>query len=178
MLNLDPELRISYDRCLRFDLPKNSNQNDFLHQILARFLDPSRLAKAKEKAKSQYPVVLYKDPGSSLYIYVDGDGDYTPGVVPNRTGDPKAYVELVLGEAVRDKGCSNDLSKCHPNLLAVNYALGDFQIARMLPKRMPTLKLPQIAPNIDALAGAGVGINERLTLRKLDIMVLQRVRSY
>ena len=160
---LKRDVRVSYDRCLRFDLPKDSNRNGFLDQILAQVLDPSRLAKAKEDAESRHPVVLYKDPGSSLYIYMDGENDYMPGVVPNQTGDPKAYVELVLKEAVNKKKCSNGLAKHHPNLLAVNYVLGDYSVASMLPKRMQTLKLPQIGPDIDALAGAAVDINERLT---------------
>ena len=37
--------------------------------------NPNRLAEAKEDAEKQHPVVLYKDPGSSLYIYVDGAVD-------------------------------------------------------------------------------------------------------
>ena len=175
LLKLDDGVRITYDPCLRFDLPKDSNSNGFLDQVLAQFLDPNRLAMAKEDAEKQHPVVLYKDPGSSLYIYVDGERDYMPGVVPNQTGDPKAYVELVLEEAVNAKQWRNGLAERHPNLLAVNYVLGDdYQIARMLPKWMQTLKLPEIGPNIDALAGAAVDEYERLTWQKLEVIVQSR----
>ena len=168
----DPEVRISYDRCLRFQLPKNSDRNGFLDEVLTQVLDPGRLAKAKDDAEAHYPVILYKYPGSSLYIYVDGESDYMPGVVPDQTGDPKAYVELVLKEAVSAKKCKNDLANHHPNVLAVNYLLGDdYQIARMLLERMQTPRLPQTGPNIDTLAVAAVGIDKRLTWQDLEIKI-------
>ncbi len=174
LLRLYPDVRTSYDLCLPFQLPGNSGRNEILDEILSRFLDPSYLANAKMVAETKYPVVLYKDPRSSLCIYVEGDNvdAYMPGIVPNKTGSPKSYVECVLKEAADAKKCSNDLKHHHPNLLAVNYLLSDdFQVAEMLPDWVQSPTLPQIDPNIDALAVSAVGIDERLTRAKLKTII-------
>ena len=173
---LDPDVYTHYDLCLPFQLPQNSNRTDFLDEVLSRSLDPGCLENAKKAAETEYPVVLYKDPESSLYTYVEGDNDdaYMPGILPDRTGDPKFYVERILKEAVNAKKDSNDLKNHHPNLLAVNYMLSeDFQVAEMLPHRMQCLNIPRIEPNIDVLAVSAVGIGERLTREKLKV----RIRS-
>ena len=114
------------------------------------------------------------DLSSSLYIYVEGEDvdAYMPGIVPNRTGNPQFYVELVLKEAVAAKQNRNALDKHRPNLLAVNYLPNeDFQVAGALRKRVQSPTLPQIDPNIDALAVSVVGIDERLTREKLKVQV-------
>ena len=170
---IDPALCISYDLCLPFQLPRNSEVNGFLDRILKPFLDPGHLAKAKNDAKKKCPVVLYEDPASSFYIYVEGDDSvaYCPGQIPNSTGDPKFYVEQVFKEAVGAKQYSNDLEKHRPNLLAVNYLLSaDFQLAELLPERMQSLTLPPIEPNIDVLAASAVGIDAQLTREKLKVV--------
>ena len=181
LATLDPNVHTNYDLCLPFQLPQNLDRTQFLDEVLRQSLDPGRLAKAKDNARKEYPVVLYKDPNSSLHIYVEAnDPDaYRPGIVPNRTGDPKYYVECVLKEAVDAKKCSNALDDHHPNLLAVNYLLStDFQVAEMLPHRVQSLTLPQIDPNIDALAVSTVGIDERLTREKLKIRIHNKGASY
>lgn len=167
---LDPSVRLLYDLCLPFQLPNNSDRDQFLDKVLNPFTDPTRLAIAKEQAEQSYPVVLYKDPSSTLYIYVNGnDTDaYVPGIVPNRVGDPGTYVKTVLREAIGNKKDANKLSRHRPNLLAVNYLLSaDFQVAELLPHRMKFPTLPQPGPNIDALGAFVVGINERLSEQKL-----------
>ena len=166
---LDPDLCTSYDLCLPSQLPQNKDRNQFLDNILHPFRNPMYLEKAKEDAKKEYPVVIYEDPACSLHIYVKGEDvdAYMPGIVPNQTGNPESYFELVLKEAVNAKKCSNDLKNHHPNLLAVNYLLNeDFQVAGALPHRVQSLTLPRIDPNIDALAVSAVGIDERLTREK------------
>ena len=171
---LDPDVRTSYDLCLPFQLPRNTGRNEFLNGILNGFLCPDFLANAKKAAETEYPVVLYKDQGSSLYIYVEGDNvdAYMPGIVPNQTGSPKSYVECVLKEAVNAKKCRNALKHHHPNLLAVNFLLSDdFQVAEMLPHRVQSPTLAQIDPNIDALAVSTLGIDERLTREKLKVRI-------
>jgi len=94
-----------------------------------------------------------------------------PGIVPNQAGDPKLYAERVLKEAVDNKKGSNDLSKRRPNLLAVNFLLNDWQLAEMLPKRVKSLTLPEIEPNIDAVAVSSLGIDKRLDREKLKVKV-------
>ena len=175
---LDPAIKAEYNLCLPFSLPHNKDRNNFLDKILNPFLDSDYLEEAKEHAKAEYPVILYKgpdeDPESSLYIYVEGDDGnaYMPGIVPNRVGDPKSYVELVLEEAVNSKKDSNALRDNHPNLLAVNFSLFiDYQLASELPYRLQNLTLPDIRPNIDALAVPVVGIDEQLTKEKLKVII-------
>ena len=167
---LDPAVVTEYDRCLPFQLPQDSDRTHFLEEILLPFLDPTYLAKHKKAAEQKYPVVLYKHPCSSLYVYVEGsDGNaYSPGIVPNEVGNPEYYLKVVLKEAVRAKRNSNDLKRCHPNLLAVNYLLStDYQLARSLRVTPP---LPENDPNIDVLAVSAVGIDERLTREKLEVV--------
>ena len=131
---LDPDLRTSYDLCLPFQLPKNSDRDLFLDGILRPFLDPSYLAKSKEAAKQGSSVTLYEHE-SSLRVYL-ADG---PDVV-TETVDPKFYVEKALKHAVKNKECENDLRNRRPNLLAVNYLLFDeFTLADLLPERMKSL---------------------------------------
>ena len=171
---IDPSIRLRYDLFLPFQLPRNSDRCRFLDEILTPFLDPTYLAKAKKKAKQEYPVVLYKDPNCSLYVYVEGeDADaYMPGIVPNLDGDPESYVETVLKEAAGAKRNSNNLKDHRPNLVTVNLLLSeDFQVAKMLPHRMQSPILPQLGPNIDALGVSVVGINERLTREKLKVVI-------
>ena len=175
---LDPAVKTEYNLCLPFSLPDNQYRNNFLDKILNPFLDSSCLVKAKEDAKAKYPVPLYngpdEDPESSLHIYVDGDDvdAYMPGIVPDRVGDPKSYLELVMEEAVNSKKDSNALGDNHPNLLAANFLLNeDFQVALMLPYRLQNLTLPDISPNIDALAVSVVGIDEQLTKEKLKVLI-------
>ena len=169
---LDSDIRISYDPCLYFNLPQGFARDQFLNERVDQFRD-EYLKKAKEAAKKRYPEVPDKHPESSLCVYVDGDDcdAYIPGIVPNRVGDPKLYVEQVLKEAVNAKKCSNDLAKHRPNLLAVSFLLNDWQVANMLPGWLNSLTLPEIDPNIDALAVSAVGIGERLDREKLKVKV-------
>ena len=171
----DPDVHAYYDLCLPFSLPQNSDRTQFLDEVLSRSLDPDCLAEAKKAAETEYLVVLYKDPGSSLHIYVEGDNDdaYMPGITPDKNGNPKLYVECILKEAVNAKKDSNDLKNHHPNLLAVNCAPGGegFAVARALPHRTQCLNIPRIDPNIDALAVSVVGIDERLTREKLEVRI-------
>ena len=172
--NIDPAVCTRYDRCLPFQLPCGTGWTEFLDEILSPFLDPAYLTNAKECAKHEYPVVLYKHPSSSLYVYVEGsDVDaYTPGIVPNVGGDSQRYLEVALKEAVGAKKDKNALKKHRPNLLAVNYLLStDYQLAR---SSRETLTLPEIEPNIDVLAVSAARIDERLNRKKLEVVRVGR----
>lgn len=170
----------SYDACLPFQLPMDRDRTLFLDEVLGRFLDGAVLADAREAARTEYPVCFYKHEGSSLYVYLEGDNvdAYRPGIVPNRTGSPRLYVERALQEAVKAKENSNGL-KCHrPNLLAVSYLLGrDFQTATALREQGVVAEMaPQLGPNIDVLAVSTVGIDERLTRESLAVAVGPELR--
>ena len=169
---IDPALRIKYNRCLPFSLPSGMDRERFLHGVLVPFLDPAYLARQKKNAEQGYPVILYRDSGSSMHVYVEGsDADaYIPGRIPNGVGDPESYLEIALREAVRAKRNSNDLARHHPNLVAVNYLLStDYQLAESS-RRTPSLA--EIDSNIDVLTVSAVGIDERLTREKLVVVML------
>ncbi len=184
------DIHVYYDLCLPFQLPRDSDREPFLHEVISRACDPNNLAKAKAKAKQEYPVPLYKHSESSLYVYMVGNNPeaYTPRTAPNQTGNPKFYIEQALKEAINAKKDSNALAEHRPNLLAVNFLLStDWQLAEMLPVRLKCLALPKIDPNIDALAVSAVGIDERLDKEKLKVRVrskqvedssLNRIASY
>ena len=175
LVKIDLDLKTSYDLCMPFALPKNSDRSQFLDTILSRFLDPRFLEIAKENAEKEYPVPLYRHPESSLCVYIEGPdcGAYMPGIVLNQTGSPDVYLELALKEAARAKKNSNELENYHPNLVAVNFLLSkDFQVAKHLKRssvQPPTL--PLSAGNIDALAVCAVGIDERLTREDLKVVI-------
>lgn len=168
---IDPAIRIEYDRCLPFSLPSGTAREQFLHDVLVPFLDPAYLAKHKKDAEREYPVVLFRDPGSSMHVFVEGSDAhaYIPGRVPNRVGDPESYLEIALREAVRAKRNSNDLARHHPNLVAVNYLLSaDYQLAESSRR---TSSLSENDSNIDVLTASAVGIDERLTREKLGVVM-------
>ena len=169
---IDPTVRIKYNRCLPFSLPNGKARKRFLHEVLMPFLDPAYLARQKKDAEQGYPVIHYKDPDSSLHVYVKGsDADaYIPGRIPNEVGDPESYLKIALREAVRAKRNSNDLARHHPNLVAVNYLLStDYKLAKSSRRTSP---LAEIDSNIDVLTVSAVGIDERLTREKLEAVML------
>lgn len=172
---VDQNIRVSYDACLPFRLAGSSSVTDFIDQVLQQCLDANRLAEAKWEAATQYPVVLFKDEDSSLYIYVEGEkaDSYMPGIVPNRTGCPERYLELVLREAVEAKRCSNGLGDHRPNLLAVSFLLSkDFQLAEALRGLPATAEVDaEVGATIDTVAVSTTGINERLSKGKLKLVL-------
>ena len=164
---LDPAVCTKYSRCLPFSLPSGRDRELFLDEVLSPFLDPAYLANAKERAEQEYPVVLYRHPESSLCVCVEGSGDYMPD--NNVVGHPESYLNVALKEALRAKRDSNDLKNHHPNLLAVNYLLStDYQLAE---SSRGTPPLPENDPDIDVLTVSAVGIDERLTRVKLEVVV-------
>lgn len=172
---VDESICVSYDSCLPFRLAGSSSVTDFIDQVLKQCLEPNRLAEAKGEAEKQYPVVLFKDEDSSLYVYVEGEtgNKYMPGIVPNRVGCPERYLEVVLREALEAKRHSNGLRDHRPNLLAVSFLLSkDFQLAEAL-RGLPAMAQvdPDIGATIDTLAVSTAGINERLSKEKLKIVL-------
>ena len=168
---IDPAICIEYNRCLPFSLPSGNDREPFLHRVLAPLLDPSYLAKQKKDAEYEYPVILHKDPASSLHVYVEGDDvdAYIPDRIPNVAGHPGSYRETALREAVRAKRKSNDLARHHPNLVAVNYLLSsDFQLAE---SSTTTFPLPEPDSTIDVVTASAVGIDKRLTRDDLEVVV-------
>ncbi len=167
---IDPSIRVTYDLCIPFCLPTDGDRSEFLDSMLSPFKDSTFIEDARFTATQTYPVVLRRH-NSGLVVYMEGSdaNAYVPGVVPNHTGDPQGYLAVALREAISAKRNTNALAKHHPNLVAVNYVLSmDFQLAIGRADDIG-LSLPELdlGANIDALAVAAMGIDERLTHRKL-----------
>jgi hypothetical protein len=163
---LDHTIRVQYDLCMRFSLPTNDARLEFLNYTLSNFTNPEYIERARSMALVKYPVLLLQNCANSLVVYMEGPDPevYVPGIVPNRTGEPQEYLDVALNEAIRAKQKTNSLDKKRPNLVAVNLSLSaDAQLAL---NRSDDLKLSipdiQLGPNLDALAVAAVGIDERL----------------
>lgn len=161
---LNGYIRVQYNLCLPFRLPSNKLRTDFLNTFLSPFRNARFVEDALSRAADAHPVVLCEHDGR-LVVYVEGsDPDsYVPGRVPNQTGDPQRFLEVALREAVCAKQNANSLAAHHPNMVATNYALSaDFQLALNraddLGLSLPSMELG----NIDALAIAAAGIDERL----------------
>ena len=165
LTQVDPSIRVNYDVCMPFSLPTDGERSRFLHEMLSPFQDPQFVEDARSRSTEAYPVVLRRH-GSGLVVYMVGSDPnaYVPGVVPDETWNSQGYLEVALREAIAAKQNANSLATHHPNLVAVNYVLSiDFQLALGraddLGLSLPTIEL---GGNIDALAVAATGIDERL----------------
>jgi hypothetical protein len=163
---VDASIRVQYDLCKPFSLPTNNDRSSFLDRALSNFTNPAYIERARSMALVKYPVLLRPKGEDSLVVYMEGPdpGAYVPDIVPGRTGDPQTYLKVALDEAVRQKQNANSLGSRRPNLVAVNFSLSaDAQFAI---NRAHDLKFSipgiQLGPNLDALAVAAVGIDERL----------------
>ncbi len=169
---IDPQINVDYDKCLPLRLPKNNERCAFVDEVLSRVVDPNLLSKARRRAKTEWPQVLYNDRNSSLRIHLEHEDidSYCPS--SNSVGSPRSYLETVLREAVDNKKNSNGLGSHRPNCLAVNYVLSrDYQLARSL-RDWGAIRTPELGPHLDALAVGAVGIDECLTREKLDAVTV------
>lgn len=179
---VDASIRVGYDLCMPFSLPRNQDCSHFLDSILSDFSNPSYIDRARFKALINYPVILLPKSENGLVIYMGGPdpGSYVPGIVPSLTGDSQTYLKVALSEAIRHKQSANSLGYRRPNLLAVNFSLStDAQFA-INQADYHVLPIPdtQLGPNIDALAVSVIGIDERLErseLRRITPAVTQNL---
>ena len=175
---IDSAIRISYDLCMPFQLPQKLKRAEFLDAIVSPFLNPRYLAKAKNAAAEKYPVILYQHPSSSLRVYVVGDNDdvYTPGIIANRVGDPENYLKVAMREALNAKWTSNSLSKFQPNIVVVNYLLSmDYQLGPTFPESIHNLINSGNETKINAMTVSTVGIDERISKRKLKVVYVSDI---
>ena len=166
LLQLDDSIRVQYDLCLPFSLPKDSARSEFLDRTLSNFINPGHIERARAKAMVKYPVILHQECGNSLVVYMEGPDTrmYVPGIVPNRTGDSQTYIKVAINEAIHAKKNANSLDGRRPNLVAVNFCLSaDAQFALHQTDGLNLfISDIQLGPSLDALAIATIGIDERL----------------
>ena len=163
---VDASIRVEYDLCLPFSLPTDLARSSFLDRTLSDFTNPAYIDRARAMALNKHPVLLRPKDEKGLVVYMEGPDPQrdTPGLVPQQIGDSQTYLKVALREVIGNKRNANSLDKRRPNLLAVNLLLSaDAQFAFT---RARNLKMPvpetQLGCNLDALAVATVGIDERL----------------
>ncbi len=144
-----------------------------LDQLLRPLLNDDQLASSRCSAKAKHPEVLSQSKDGKLFIYVQGPSNtYDPTVFENAAGYPSFYLDVAIREAVKAKECANNLGSFRPNLLAVNYLLSsDFQLSSSMTTDNEQIT-PQSTVNIDAVAYAALGIDEKLTRKKFRLLTV------
>ncbi len=166
-----PDLRVSYQKGLPFRLPQDRNRESFLDQALGPVSDRQDIEDAIERAKMEYPVVLYEHSDSSLVIYAVGhDTDaHVPNRVTSTAGRPEHYARVVLNEITRAKLGENELKSHRPNIVVANLLLSiDWQMGDQEALVREWEEIGQEDdPEIDALAVATAGVDQ--VLNKQDL---------
>ncbi len=159
---LHPRLRVHHQLFLRITLPSGETALDAFFDALVRELEaPGRLDTLASQANHAWPVVVPLPLGASnLTVYLEGDDldAYQPGVLPFGGGDPEKYLALILREAISNKQRANGLRRHHPNVLAVNFLLGDHQLVM----RVAAPTAPDLRGVIDELVCATIGIDDAI----------------
>jgi len=177
---LSEYIEVTHAPFMKFSLLKN-NPNDvknFLHTLFNPYLDPSFLTNRLGELQKITPILLPVDSAleiENFHVYLDNpeiptkDDDLLQNM--SITGDPLCYLHTVLKETIGEnsaKSGSNNLNKCHPNLVMVNFLLGiDYQLTKML-RELPE---PEIAKTLDGVIFAVCGIDRMLTFDSSDIYI-------
>ena len=144
---LNPKIKVEHQLFLRHSLPKsNPELESFLNEIFRPYLDESFLYNKEQEAEKEYPILLpVPEKVNNFYIYLEGnDPDkYIPGKKPMGAGDPSAYLDQMVGEALKNKMNSNKLNEHHPNILAINFLIGaDLQNILRHDIHTPSFRIP------------------------------------
>ncbi len=158
-----PDLEASYQKGLRFKLPQDRERESFLDKALGPVSDCQAVEDAIERAKMEYPVVLYKH-SSSLVIYAQGHhiDAYVPNRVTSTAGRPEYYARVVLNEVTRAKQGENALRNHRPNIVVANLLLStDWQMGdqEALVRECEAIG-EEDDSGVDALAVATAGIDQ------------------
>lgn len=158
---LHPRLRLHHQLFLPMAVPRDALLDSFLSDLVGRLDVPGRLDSFARQANQAYPVIIPLPSGASnLTVYVEGvnANAYQPGVLSQGHGLPDNYLSLILREAVSNKLRANGLQEHRPNVLAINFLLGDHQVAM----RVGTPTAPDLQEVIDVLAFGVLGIDEAI----------------
>lgn len=166
--HIHPQIKVSHVSCIPFNLPNDANKlDDFLNDLFKPYLNPAFIEEKISQSQDEYPVLLPvpSSANNQLVVYIESDNtaNYMPGRIPVSMGDPKAYIEHAIEEAINNKRKTNDLKNHRPNLLAINYLLGrDFQLAK---SHALDMEAPHInfGGTLDAVLFAVCGIDVMLT---------------
>ncbi len=157
---IDPHLKVEHTPCTIFSLPKNNNVESFLDDLFSPFLDPKYIVELAKAAKIMSPVCLPVPKGlKNLFVIYEADEseESNPNQPWGTAGDPDQYLSIAREEALNNKRYSNQLVSHRPNLLAINFLLGDSQFARMLSRDVP---IPEFGLELDAVLFSACGIDD------------------
>ena len=163
--NIDPKIKVGHTPCIQFSLPQNQRLEQFLDQLFRPFLNSNFLTEKRIEADKQYPVPLPIPDGiKNLHIYLEGNGEYQPRIVPSNTGSTGDFFHHSINEAIRNKADSNSLKNHRPNILAVNFLLGeDFQLAQNRALDLGENNQIDFQKSIDGILIGTCGIDSKLS---------------
>lgn len=143
---IHPEIVVEHIPCLQFSLPKNDKIGAFLDSLFEPYLDAAFLEHKLKVTQQLSPITLPIPLGSqNFYVYLDNSDavnhDLELRQILHSAGDPGSFLKLALKEIIGNKASANKLLQSRPNLLMVNFLLGnDWQLARSL-RPIPELDL-------------------------------------
>lgn len=164
---INPDIQVTHTLFCIYSLPKNKEIENFLDDLFKPYLDPSFLTNKMEEVQRKSPLLLNELPEiNNFYVYLENDkideNNYDLANKLYMTGDPEEYLKVAFNEILNNKADSNSLSTSRPNLLMVNFLLGDdWQIARSL--RVPPE--PNLCDKFDGVLFTACGIDCLPTLK-------------
>jgi hypothetical protein len=164
---ISPEIGIEHPPFLQFSLPKNNEVDAFLDELFQPYLNSSFLPGKIHEAQFQSPVMLpVPSTAKNFYVYLENyhatnqDLDLKQKLFG--TGDPESYMQTALKEIIHNKESANGLTRNRPNMLMVNFLLGnDWQIATAL----RPMQKPKLGETLDGILLTACGIDKIPTLQ-------------
>jgi len=159
---IHPQIMTAHVPCLKFSLPKNKEIGKFLDDLFKPYLDPSFLPRKLREVQQHTPLALpVPSEAKNFHVYLENQetANYNFELIRilSSAGDPAAFLKIALTEILGNKASSNELPHSHPNLLMVNFLLGDdWQLARAL---RPIPK-PDLGETFDGILLAACGIDK------------------
>ena len=164
--HIDSNIKVKENWWLPFSLPQRTKAADpVLDELFRPYLHRGFLQQLRRKAAREYPVVVPVPVGiQHLHLVLEGPNmtTYKPG--ENAQGDPDAYLDVMVGEAVNNKRSKNNLPRSRPNALAVSFLISrQFQAAHDRRTALGNLlPEPDLGTELDAVMYSWCGIDEQL----------------
>jgi hypothetical protein len=158
---ISQEIIVKHVPLIQFYLPKDKEIGTFLDDLFKPYLDPSFLPSKINEAQQQSPVMLPIPKGAkNFYVYLENldapNQDFELKQMLSIAGDPEWFLKTALKEIIGNKALANNLLQNHPNLLMVNFLLGnDWQMA----KALRSMQKPDLGKTFDGVLLTACGID-------------------
>jgi hypothetical protein len=158
---ISPKLFIHHIPCCQFTLPhKQSELDSFLNDLFTPLLNEEYLENKLLEAQKISPLELpIPKEATNLFTTIEDDNPLSINYMQpwTQVGDPEKYLEDAITKVLSSKARENNLGEYHPNILVINFLLGeDFQLSRSIRAIPPiTLRKP-----IDSILMASCGIDK------------------